>query len=90
MEIPTLLLVFGKSLLFAVATVLPIINPLATAPVFTTLTHGTDEATRAELARSMGLGRRVNRTPQTDAVEADAAPSAEAVTKRRGRPPKAA
>ena len=54
MEIPTLLLVFGKSLLFAVATVLPIINPLATAPVFTTLTHGTDEPTRAALARSIG------------------------------------
>ena len=42
MEIPLLLGTFGKSLLFAVATVLPIINPLATAPVFTTLTHGTD------------------------------------------------
>lgn len=54
MEIPLLLGTFGKSLLFAVATVLPIINPLATAPVFTTLTHGTDEATRAELARTIG------------------------------------
>ena len=47
-------------------------------------------ATRAELARSMGLGRRVNRTPQAGAVETDAAPSEEAAPRRRGRPPKAA
>ena len=54
MEIPALLMTFGKSLLFALAAVLPIVNPLATAPVFTTLTHGVDDATRAELARSIG------------------------------------
>lgn len=47
-------------------------------------------ATRAELARSMGLGRKVNRSLKTDAVGADAAPSDEAAPKRRGRPPKAA
>ena len=54
MEIPLLLGTFGKSLLFAVATVLPIVNPLATAPMFTTLTHGVDESTRADLARRLG------------------------------------
>ena len=54
MEIPLLLASFGKSLLFAVATVLPIINPLATAPMFTTLTHGVDESIRADLARRIG------------------------------------
>lgn len=47
-------------------------------------------ATRAELARNMGLGRKVNRTPQAGAVETDAAPSEEAAPRRRGRPPKAA
>lgn len=54
MEIPLLLGTFGKSLLFAVAAVLPIVNPLATAPMFTTLTHGVDESTRADLARRIG------------------------------------
>ena len=54
MEIPLLLGTFGKSLLFAVATVLPIVNPLATAPMFTTLTHGVDESTRADLSRRIG------------------------------------
>lgn len=47
-------------------------------------------ATRAELARSMGLGRKVNQTPRADAVETDAAPAVEAAPRRRGRPPKAA
>ena len=54
MEIPLLLGAFGKSMLFAVATVLPIVNPLATAPMFTTLTHGVDEPTRADLSRRIG------------------------------------
>ena len=54
MEIPLLLGTFGKSLLFAVATVLPIVNPLATAPMFTTLTHGVHDAIRADLARRIG------------------------------------
>ena len=54
MEIPLLLGTFGKSLLFAMAAVLPIVNPLATAPMFTTLTHGVDESTRADLARRIG------------------------------------
>lgn len=47
-------------------------------------------ATRAELARKMGLGRKVTRTPQTHAVGIDATPSDETAPKRRGRPPKAA
>jgi len=45
------LLAFGKSFLFALATILPIINPAATAPIFLSLTEGAPEATRALLAR---------------------------------------
>ena len=54
MEIPALALAFGKSLLFALATVLPIINPLATAPVYISLTHDLDGTTRTMLARRIG------------------------------------
>ncbi|MBZ8141796.1 antibiotic resistance protein [Rubrivivax gelatinosus] len=42
---------FGKGLLFAVAAILPILNPAATAPIFLGLTEGASEATRALLAR---------------------------------------
>ena len=54
MEFTALLGAFGKSLLFALATVLPIINPLATAPVYISLTHHLDAPTRAALARRIG------------------------------------
>jgi multiple antibiotic resistance protein len=46
------LLAFGKSFLFALATILPIINPAATAPIFLSLTEGAPEATRALLGSS--------------------------------------
>jgi len=48
---------FGKSLLFVVAAILPILNPAATAPIFLTLTQGADARTRAQLAR--GIARNV-------------------------------
>ena len=51
MDFPALLLAFGKSLLFALAAVLPILNPPASAPVFVTLTRGVDGSTRTLLAR---------------------------------------
>lgn len=49
-----LLASFGKSLLFVLAGILPIINPLASAPIFVDLTHGIGEGTRAMLARRVG------------------------------------
>ncbi len=42
---------FSKSFLFALATLLPILNPAATAPIFLGLTQGASGATRAMLAR---------------------------------------
>lgn len=45
----------GKSLLFVVAAILPILNPAATAPIFLTLTEGADAATRAHLARRIAI-----------------------------------
>lgn len=54
MEFTALTLAFGKSLLFALAAVLPIINPLASAPVFIQLTEHVDQPTRALLARRIG------------------------------------
>jgi multiple antibiotic resistance protein len=55
MEISDLALTFGKSLLLTLATVLPILNPPATAPVFVNLTRDLDAATRRALAHRVGL-----------------------------------
>ena len=55
MELPTLALAFGKSLLLALAAVLPILNPPASAPVFVNLTRGLDGRVRRALARRIGL-----------------------------------
>jgi len=49
-----LLAAFGKSLLFALAGVLPIINPLASAPIFVEMTRGLSDDSRAHLARGIG------------------------------------
>ncbi|MBK1688120.1 MarC family protein [Rubrivivax gelatinosus] len=51
LEVGALLLAFGKALLFALATLLPILNPAATAPIFLGLTEGASDTTRALLAR---------------------------------------
>ena len=50
-EISALALAFGKSFLFVLAAILPILNPAATAPIFLGLTEGASAATRALLAR---------------------------------------
>ena len=42
---------FGRSYLFVIAAVLPLVNPAAVAPIFLALTEGADGATRAGLAR---------------------------------------
>ncbi len=47
----SLLMNFGKSLLFVLAALLPILNPAATAPIFLGLTEGASAETRAVLAR---------------------------------------
>lgn len=44
-------LVFLASLLFALATLFPILNPPAVAPIFLSLTEGASNATRALLAK---------------------------------------
>ncbi|VWX61656.1 conserved membrane hypothetical protein [Burkholderiales bacterium 8X] len=46
-----LLSAFGKGFLFALAALLPILNPAATAPIFLGLTEGASQTTRALLAR---------------------------------------
>ncbi|MDP2264843.1 MAG: MarC family protein [Hydrogenophaga sp.] len=46
-----LLLALGKSFLFVLAALVPILNPAATAPIFLGLTEGASPATRALLAR---------------------------------------
>lgn len=50
MPFDSYLLGFGKGFLFALATLLPILNPTATAPIFLSLTAGASTRTRAELA----------------------------------------
>ncbi|SDM39666.1 multiple antibiotic resistance protein [Oryzisolibacter propanilivorax] len=54
MDFVDLLFAFARSLLFAMAGVLPIINPVASAPVFVSLTRALDEPTREQLARRVG------------------------------------
>lgn len=54
-ELPPLLLAFGKSFLFALATLLPILNPAASAPIVLGLTEGASAHTRAVLARSVSV-----------------------------------
>lgn len=48
---------FGKSLLFAVATMLPIVNPLAVAPIFVDLTRGMSR--KGRMALSLRIGRHI-------------------------------
>lgn len=55
MDIPLLALAFGKSFLFALAAILPIVNPPASAPVFVNLTQTHDSSTRTMLAKRVGL-----------------------------------
>ncbi len=48
-------LVFLSSLLFALATLFPILNPPAVAPIFLSLTEGASNATRALLAKRIAV-----------------------------------
>ena len=46
---------FGRSFLFALATLLPILNPPAAAPLFLTLTEGASATTRTQLAQRVSI-----------------------------------
>ena len=50
-SLSSLLIYAGKSFLLVLATILPILNPAATAPIFLGLTEGASEGTRRVLAR---------------------------------------
>lgn len=46
---------FGRSFLFALATLIPILNPPAAAPIFLMLTEGASTGTRAQLAKRAAI-----------------------------------
>ena len=46
---------FGRSFLFALATLLPMLNPPAVAPIFLTLTEGASSTIRAQLATRVAI-----------------------------------
>jgi len=46
---------FGRSFLFALATLLPILNPPAAAPLFLSLTEGASADTRTQLAKRVSV-----------------------------------
>ncbi len=46
---------FGRSFLFALATLLPILNPPAVAPIFLTLTEGASTNARTQLAQRVAI-----------------------------------
>src|SRR5690606_14043191 len=53
--ISLLFLDFSRSFLFALATLLPILNPPAAAPIYLTLTNGASHRARARLARKVSI-----------------------------------
>lgn len=55
MQLNEYLLVFGRSFLFALATLLPFLNPPSIAPIFWTLTEGASSATRLALAKRVAI-----------------------------------
>jgi multiple antibiotic resistance protein len=55
MELSELAINFSRSLLFALATLLPILNPPAVAPIFLSLTVGATEQARSELAKRVAV-----------------------------------
>jgi multiple antibiotic resistance protein len=44
-----------NAVLLIVGALLPVVNPLGNVPIFLTLTHGCDDATRSDLARHIAL-----------------------------------
>ncbi len=55
MNSSTLFFDFGRSFLFTVATLLPMLNPPAAAPIFLTLTEGATTSARTELAKRVSI-----------------------------------
>jgi multiple antibiotic resistance protein len=55
MPIHELIANFGRSFLFALATLLPILNPPAVAPIFLTLTEGASAASRTQLSQRVAI-----------------------------------
>jgi multiple antibiotic resistance protein len=55
MEFNDLLINWGRSFLFALATLLPILNPPAVAPIFLSLTEGASAQARTELSRRVAI-----------------------------------
>lgn len=55
MEFHDLLSNWGRSFLFALATLLPILNPPAVAPIFLSLTEGASSQARTELSRRVAI-----------------------------------
>lgn len=53
--ISVLLLDFSRAFLFALATLLPILNPPAAAPIYLTLTQGAGHKARARLAQKVSI-----------------------------------
>ncbi|MBB5214121.1 MarC family protein [Parapusillimonas granuli] len=50
-----LIFTFGRSFLFALATLLPILNPPAVAPIFLTLTEGASTSARTQLSKRVAV-----------------------------------
>ena len=55
MALDEYLLVFGRSFFFALATLLPFLNPPAIAPIFWSLTEGASATTRTALAKRVSI-----------------------------------
>ncbi len=55
MALNDLIINFGRSFLFALATLLPILNPPAVAPIFLTLTEGASANARTQLAKRVAV-----------------------------------
>ena len=54
-DLLSLVIYAGKSFLFVLATLLPVLNPAATAPIFLGLTEGASDETRRVLAKRIAL-----------------------------------
>ena len=54
-DLSSLLLYAGKSFLLVLATLLPVLNPAATAPIFLGLTEGASDDTRRVLAKRIAV-----------------------------------
>lgn len=55
MSINEYILIFSRSFLFVLATLLPIVNPPAVAPIFLTMTEGASASTRKQLAKRISI-----------------------------------